>query len=120
MEEEKKNEIIFPQLKDIFLTRFIITFLMPQELMSIISLLNKGGYRTAMDCSIWKEIVYGKRKHHFSYDCEDYFECFLSSLQRGEQLNKLDFHYYYQGEELEKGILQMIQKFPNLTDLRFG
>lgn len=88
--------------------------------MCVISQLCKGGYRTAMDCSIWKEIVFGKRKHNYSADCEDYLECFLSSLHRGEQLKKLDFHYYFQGEELDRGILQMLQKFPNLVDLRFG
>ncbi len=73
-----------------------------------------------MDCSLWKEIVYGKEKYKMSYDCEDYLDCFLKRMERGEQLNKLDIHYYYQGVELDKGILKALEKFPNLTDLRFG
>lgn len=35
-------------------------------------------------------------------------------------MRKLDFHYYFQGEDLEKPLLKELVKFPNLEDLRFG
>ena len=98
----------------------ILRYVDKQCLFRKIYFLNKAGLKLAMDCSILKEIVYGKEHEGYSYDCEDYLECFLGRLGRGEELRKLDFHYYFRGDELAPGILKKLARFPNLQDLRFG
>ena len=73
-----------------------------------------------MDCSILKDIVYGKKRDNLSYDCYDWFEYFLARLTKREELRKLDFHYFYRGEQLSRKILKEMIHFYNLEDLRFG
>lgn len=105
MSEEKKVMALFPGIQNIFITRVILMYLNPCEILSTINLLSRAGHHAAMDSSIWQTIIYGKDKYAMSYDCYDYFDFFLRNLDRGEQLTKLDFHYYFRGEELSKSIL---------------
>lgn len=55
-----------------------------------------------------------------SYDCYDWFETFLAKLTKREELQKLDFHYFFRGEQLERNVLKQLPNFYNLRDLRFG
>ncbi len=73
-----------------------------------------------MDCSVLKELVYGKGRDGYMYDCEDFFEFFLKGLTRTKELRKLDFHYYYRGEELIAPIMKQLPRFESLEELRFG
>lgn len=73
-----------------------------------------------MDCSILREIVFGKKREGYTYDCEDFFEYFLAKLTKPEELRKLDFHYYYRGDELNPIIMKKLARFTKLQDLRFG
>ena len=59
-----------------------------------------------MDCSLLKEIVFGKTGEGYSFDCENFFELFLAKLTRPEELRKLNFHYYYRGDELSPIIMK--------------
>lgn len=85
MEEisELKPSLLFPQLQNVFVTRMIISYMEPNELLAVLSVVCKGGRAAALDCSIWRNLIYGKPYYGLSYDCEDYFPCFLKHLQRG-------------------------------------
>ena len=65
-------------------------------------------------------MLFGALEDRLSYDCQDWLEHFLRQLTKKEELRKLDFHYFFRGEQLERNVMVELKNFTHLQELRFG
>ena len=115
---EEAPTCVFPKL-NVFVTRIIMEFTDPSVRFSVFGHVSKKAREAAYDCSVLKEILYGRDEQKLTYDADDYIDAFFKALTKKEELRILMFHYYFHGDPFPSGTLFSLPKFVNVEELHF-